>query len=135
MSVLRVRTWAVIAAMVAASVPSAASAESRHARVDRQPGSYVVFARVPDALPPSIPTVVGQRELRTARATYSLRSSDDFTPPLALRFRCALDRAPLHACRARYTQALSPGRHVFRVRALDGAGNRSPVRSVGVLVR
>ena len=113
----------------------AAHAAWQDARVDRPPGSYVVFARVPDALPPRIPTVVGPRELRMARATYSLRSSDDFTPRHALRFRCGLDRAPLHACRARYTQGLSRGRHVFRVRALDGAGNPSPVRSIGVLVR
>jgi hypothetical protein len=33
-----------------------------------------------------------------------------------------------------YTQALKPGRHVFRARAIDAAGNPSPVRSVAVLV-
>ena len=52
------------------------------------------------------------------------------SPRGALRFRCAFDAAQLHACRARYTQPLAAGRHVFRARALDRAGNRSPIRLI-----
>ena len=98
-------------------------------------GSDIVFARVQDATPPRIPRVAGPRSVRGPRPSYRLFSSDDFTPTAALRFRCAFDGAALHACRARYVQALRPGRHVFRVRAIDGAGNRSPLRSLTVLVR
>jgi hypothetical protein len=123
-----------VAAIAVAASDGAAHAAWREARVDRSPGSNVSFARVPDRAPPRLPTVDGPRTLGRGRATYRLRSTDDFTPSSALRFRCAFDRAPLRACGARYTRTLSRGRHVFRARALDGAGNRSPIRKVAVRV-
>jgi hypothetical protein len=104
------------------------------AAADRPAGSDVLFARVRDASPPRTPAVEGPRRVRGARPTYRLRSSDDFTPLMALRFRCAFDGAAFHPCGAVYAQALRRGRHVFRVRAVDGAGNLSPARSVVVRV-
>jgi hypothetical protein len=118
---------------VAAS-DGAAHAAWQDARVDRPAGSTVLFARVPDAVPPRIPGVVLSRALDGVAATYRLSSTDAFTPTSALRFRCAFDGAPLRACPMRFTRMLSPGRHVLRVRALDRAGNRSPLRTVAVRV-
>jgi hypothetical protein len=117
-----------------AATDAAAHATWQDARADVQTAAGVVFARVPDARPPQLPVVDGPRVLGRGRVTYRLRSSDDFTPRGALRFRCSFDATTLHACAMRYTQALKPGRHVFRVRALDAAGNRSAVRRVSVLV-
>jgi Ca2+-binding RTX toxin-like protein len=39
-------------------------------------------------------------------------------------FRCKLDRAPFKPCRSPRAYQLRPGRHDFRVFAIDGAGNR-----------
>ena len=69
--------------------------------------------------------MLGPSVVRDGPAVYRLLSTDAFTPAAALRFRCAFDGAPLRPCAARVTQRLAPGRHVFRVRALDPAGNRS----------
>ena len=128
------RRMAFTPSIAVAASDGAAHAAWQDARADAQTATGVLFARVPDAHAPRLPIVDGPRLLGSGRVTYSLRSSDDFTPRGALRFRCAFDGAPLHACGMRYTQALKPGRHVFRVRALDAAGNPSAVRSVPVLV-
>jgi Ca2+-binding RTX toxin-like protein len=39
------------------------------------------------------------------------------------RFRCRLDRQPSRACQSPRTYRVSPGRHTFRVFAIDAAGN------------
>jgi len=39
-------------------------------------------------------------------------------------FRCRIDRQPFHPCRSPRTYRVSPGRHTFRVFAVDAAGNR-----------
>jgi len=39
-------------------------------------------------------------------------------------FRCKLDRKPFAPCRSPRTYRLAPGRHAFRVLAIDRAGNR-----------
>jgi hypothetical protein len=119
---------------VAAS-DGAAHAAWQDARVDRPAGSAVLFARVADMVPPRIPIVVLSRALDGGAATYRLSSKDAFTPASALRFRCAFDGAALRACAMRFMRTLSRGRHVLRVRALDGAGNRSPLRTLTVRVR
>lgn len=40
------------------------------------------------------------------------------------RFRCRLDRRPYRPCRSPRAYFVSPGRHAFRVFAIDAAGNR-----------
>jgi Ca2+-binding RTX toxin-like protein len=42
----------------------------------------------------------------------------------AVRFRCKLDRRPMRPCRSPRAYLVAPGRHVFRVFAVDAAGNR-----------
>src|SRR5438067_2720512 len=118
----------------AAALDVAASDGAAHAVWE---GGAILFARVGDGRPPRTPTVAGPRRVRspTPRPSYRLGSSDDFTPQAALRFRCSFDGVPLHPCGRRYAQPLRPGRHVFHVRAVDRAGNRSAVTSVAVLVR
>jgi hypothetical protein len=96
--------------------------------------SALEFTRLRDASPPRAPTVAGPGSVAGGRVTYRLRSADDFTPLMGLRFLCAFDGAPLHPCATPYTQTLRRGVHVFRVRALDGAGNRSSIRRVVVRV-
>ncbi|HEX6780988.1 MAG TPA: calcium-binding protein [Solirubrobacterales bacterium] len=41
-------------------------------------------------------------------------------------FRCKLDRQPWRPCRSPRAYSLAPGRHAFRVFAIDAAGNRDP---------
>ena len=50
-------------------------------------------------------------------------------------FRCSFDSPRLHRCGTRYSEGLTVGRHVLRVRAVGRAGNLSGVVSVGVTVR
>jgi hypothetical protein len=95
------------------------------------PTADVVFAARPDSAAPKAPRVRGTFVVRGRRTVvYRLSSTDAFTPAAALRFRCGLDGARLHACPARVTLRLSPGRHTLRARAVDPAGNRSPLRRV-----
>jgi Ca2+-binding RTX toxin-like protein len=46
------------------------------------------------------------------------------------RFRCRLDRQPFRPCRSPRAYLVSPGGHVFRVFAIDAAGNRDSSPSV-----
>jgi len=39
-------------------------------------------------------------------------------------FRCRLDRGPFRPCRSPRAYLVAPGRHAFRVFAIDTAGNR-----------
>lgn len=41
-----------------------------------------------------------------------------------VRFRCRIDRRPFRPCRSPRAYLLEPGRHAFRVFAIDAAGNR-----------
>jgi hypothetical protein len=118
-------------ASFAPAVDVAASNGAAHAAWQ---GSEILFARIRDASAPQRPTVDGPRRAGSVRPSFRLRSSDDFTPSAALRFRCSFDGAPFHACGARYAQLLRRGRHVFRVRALDRAGKLSAVRTLVVRV-
>jgi hypothetical protein len=46
-------------------------------------------------------------------------------------FECKLDKAPWRHCASPKTvRGLAPGKHVFRVRAMDAAGNRGPADRV-----
>jgi hypothetical protein len=97
--------------------------------------SDVVFAARKDSDAPAAPVVRGALLVRAGRpATYRLSSRDGFTPAAALRFRCALDGAPLRLCSARFMPRLAPGRHVLRAQAVDAAGNRSALTRTVVVV-
>lgn len=54
-----------------------------------------------------------------ARVTFAFRSNEAGST-----FQCSLDGAPFHACTAPKVLTLKAGRHRFRVRAVDKAGNK-----------
>ena len=90
-------------------------------------GATHAATRPPDRVPPTEPTVSGDRRTESLRPVFRLDATDRGTPRSRLRFRCAFDRAPLRPCARthRPATALVFGRHVLRVQALDPAGNRS----------
>ena len=49
-------------------------------------------------------------------------------------FRCAFDSKRLHACRARFSERLFPGKHTLRVRAVGRHGSTSRIVVVKVVV-
>lgn len=53
------------------------------------------------------------------RVTFAFGASEPGT-----RFRCQLDSRRFHPCRSPQAYRVSPGRHAFRVFAIDAAGNR-----------
>jgi len=77
--------------------------------------------------PPRTRMLKQPRKVRAGRAaTFSFASNEAGSS-----FQCSLDRAEFKPCKSpkRY-RALKPGKHLFRVRAVDPAGNvdRTPVR-------
>lgn len=75
------------------------------------------------------PRVEGPRTTTSDHPVYR------FASPGAVGFRCSFDTARLHRCRARYSEGLTVGRHVLRVRAVARGGRLSRVVSVRVTVR
>lgn len=65
-------------------------------------------------------------QARKAKARFVLKGSDNRTAAGALEFECKLDRKPFRACSKRTRVQVRPGKHVFRARAVDDAGNRDP---------
>lgn len=63
------------------------------------------------------------RLLVTSRFARRVAFAFDASEP-GTRFRCQLDRGRFRPCRSPQTYRVSPGRHVFRVFAIDAAGNR-----------
>jgi Ca2+-binding RTX toxin-like protein len=53
------------------------------------------------------------------RAAFAFAASEP-----GARFRCRLDRQPFRPCRSPRAYLVSPGQHIFRVFAIDAAGNR-----------
>ncbi|HET7574872.1 MAG TPA: right-handed parallel beta-helix repeat-containing protein [Solirubrobacterales bacterium] len=80
-------------------------------------------AGLADRTPPN--TRIGKRpaaRTHARRATFRFSASEPGS-----RFQCSLDRKPFRACRSPRTfKRLRPGKHSFRVRAVDAAGNRDP---------
>jgi hypothetical protein len=79
-------------------------------------------ANLTDVTPPD--TAIGKRLLSTAkrRATFHFQSSEPGST-----FRCKLDSHPFAPCSSPQTyKHLKPGRHTFKVAAIDAAGNRDP---------
>jgi len=67
------------------------------------------------------------------RRTTKRRATFGFTSTAAgSTFQCKLDRRPWRACTSPERVRVKPGRHVFRVRAIDTAGNRdqTPAKAV-----
>jgi Ca2+-binding RTX toxin-like protein len=65
------------------------------------------------------PRLFSERKWR--RVAFSFASNERGS-----RFRCKLDRNPYRACTSPRAYAVKVGRHVFRVFAVDQAGNRDP---------
>lgn len=57
------------------------------------------------------------------RVVFSFNASEP-----GARFRCRIDRQRFRPCRSPRPYRVSPGRHTFRVFAIDAAGNRDPRR-------
>jgi hypothetical protein len=93
-----------------------------------------VNSPVPTVTPPTMPVVRGPRWTRNRTPAYRFASHDLDGPDALIRYRCSFDSYRLHACRARYAQALRPGRHVLRVAAVDDEGARSATATVRVVV-
>ena len=74
------------------------------------------------------PSVSGPRSTTLERPVYRFRAAH------AVSFRCAFDSTRLHACRARFSQRLSLGRHTLRVRAVGKRRALSRVVAVKVVV-
>ena len=75
------------------------------------------------------PRVEGPRTTTSDHPVYR------FAAPRAVAFRCSFDSPRVHRCGARYSEGLTVGRHVLRVRAVARGGRLSRVVSVRVTVR
>ena len=87
----------------------------------------ILAAAVVLALP--APGVEGRRTTTSDHPVYR------FAAPGAVGFRCSFDSPRLHRCGARYSEGLTVGRHVLRVRAVGRGGRLSKLVSVSVRVR
>jgi hypothetical protein len=89
-----------------------------------QPGGAILppaSSALPAADTTKPQTKLGKRRIKPARGKATFRFSSN---EAGSRFRCKLDRKPFRACRSPRTYSkLSAGRHVFRVVAIDAAGN------------
>jgi FG-GAP-like repeat/FG-GAP repeat len=88
----------------------------------------------PARTPPTTPAVRGPRWTLKRAPVYRFSSHDLDGSDALIRYRCAFDSTTLHACAARFSQRLRPGRHLLRVRAVDDDGARSPLAAVRVVV-
>ena len=89
-----------------------------------------------DRIPPSKPTIDGDRATGNLRPVFHFGARDNRTRPSQITFRCAIDSALLHPC-ARIYQPFSNlafGPHVLRVRAKDRARNASRVATITFVV-
>jgi DNA-binding beta-propeller fold protein YncE len=75
--------------------------------------------------PPSVPTITAPRQSADGIVTFRFASHARGVSAGRLRYRCGIDAAPLARCRSPYVVRLSPGRHTFRVQAVDPRGRRS----------
>ena len=75
------------------------------------------------------PTVAGPRRTTSDHPVYR------FSARGAIGLRCSFDNARLHRCGARYSEGLTVGAHVLRVRAMGRGGRISRLVSVRIVVR
>jgi len=86
-------------------------------------------------LPPKKPTVRGPRTTHDRTPTYKFFSKDPDGKVEALRIWCGFDIVRLHRCGWQWTpKRLRPGKHVLRVRIVDGRGARSALAVVRVSI-
>ena len=83
-------------------------------------------AAAPDVTPPATSLRRAQIDQAKARATFRFASGEPGST-----FACRLDKKDRRPCTSPKTyRKLAPGRHVFRVRARDGAGNLDATAAV-----
>jgi hypothetical protein len=72
----------------------------------------------------------GPAFVQTLKAKAKVKAR--FSSEPGARFECKLDRRPYAACSSPRALKLKVGKHVFRVRAVDAAGNadESPAKAV-----
>ncbi len=87
----------------------------------------LLLALIALAAPPA-PTVSGPRQTTSTHPVYRFHARG------AVGYRCAFDTPRLHRCPGRYSQTLTVGSHVLRVRAVGRRHTLSRVTTVRVLV-
>jgi hypothetical protein len=106
----RTRVAAALAALSCAALPPAAGT----ARAALAPDPV-------DDRPPATRITTGP-----APSTASNRATFRFTADEPATFQCKLDAGKWHSCKSKKVVNVAKGRHTFRVRATDEAGNRDP---------
>ena len=80
------------------------------------------FLILPDTVVPETSITGGPKKYGTAIATFEFESNEK-----GAMLECSLDRAQFESCASPKTYSgLARGKHSFRVRAVDGAGNTDP---------
>jgi hypothetical protein len=80
------------------------------------------FLILPDTVVPETSITAGPKKYGTAIATFEFESNEK-----GAMLECSLDRAQFESCASPKTYTgLARGKHSFRVRAVDGAGNTDP---------
>jgi hypothetical protein len=80
------------------------------------------FVILPDTVVPQTSITAGPRKYGTSIATFEFESNEK-----SAMLECSLDRAQFETCASPKTfTGLAGGKHSFRVRAVDGAGNTDP---------
>lgn len=97
--------------------------------------ALAIAATASGAARPAAPTIAGPDATTPGKHTYVFSSLEKGVKQSRLRFRCSLDSATLHACRARTTFTLAGGAHVLRAQAVDPAGHKSAVSRLRIVVQ
>lgn len=85
-------------------------------------------APTPGPVPPLVATIRTHPPAKTTRSRMKFKFVSN---PPASAFECKLDKAPWRRCTSPKTvRGLAPGKHVFRVRAINPTGNRGPADQV-----
>lgn len=80
------------------------------------------FLILPDTVAPETSITAGPKKYGTGIATFEFESNEQNAM-----LECRLDQAQFETCASPKTYTgLAPGKHSFRVRAVDGAGNTDP---------
>jgi DNA-directed RNA polymerase specialized sigma24 family protein len=81
------------------------------------------FLILPDTVVPQTSITAGPRKYGTSIATFEFESNEK-----SAMIECSFDRAQFETCASPKTYTgLARGKHSFRVRAVDGAGNTDPM--------